>query len=143
MHPYLLLSILITGLSQLTMVTAQMWGFFFIFKAFDSEPHKWLLYKLQYSSIRGPILCWISSFLSCSQQRVVINGCQSIWLPVLSGVPQGTVLGPLLFLLYVSDIETDVTSEIRLFADDCIVYRTITSSADCVVLQSDISKLQS
>jgi len=46
-------------------------------KAFDSEPHKWLLYKLQYNGIRGPILCWISSFLSCRQQRVVINGSQS------------------------------------------------------------------
>jgi len=101
------------------------------------------LYKLQYYGIRGPIFCWISSFLSCCQQRVVINGNQSTWLPVLSGVPQGTVLGPLLFLLYINDIETDVTSEIRLFTDDCIVYRTIKSSTDCVVLQSDISKLQS
>ena len=58
-------------------------------------------------------------------------------------VSQGTVLGPLLFLLYINDLETDVTSEIRLFADDCIVYRTIKSSAEYVVLQSDISKLQS
>jgi len=110
-------------------------------KAFDSVPHKRLLYKLQYYDIRGPILCWISSFLSCHQQRVVINGSQSTWLPVLSSVPQVTVLGPLLFLLYINDIETDVTSEIRLFADDCILYRTIKSSANCVVLQSDISKL--
>ena len=78
------------------------------------------------------------SFLSGRQQRVVISGSQSIWLPVLSGVPQGTVLEPLLFLLYINDIDTDVTSEIRLFADDCMVYRTIKSSADCVVLQSDI-----
>ena len=81
-------------------------------------------------------------FLSC-QQRIVINGSQSTWLLVLSGVSRGTVLGPLLFLLYINDIDTDVTSEIRLFADDCILYRTIKSSAACVVLQSDISKLQS
>jgi len=74
-------------------------------KAFDSVPHKRLLYKLQCYSIRGPILYWISSFLSCRQQRVVINGSQSTWLPVFSSVLQGTVLGPQLFLLYINDIQ--------------------------------------
>lgn len=111
-------------------------------KAFDSVPHRRLLYKLQCYGIRGPILRWISSFLCHRQQRVVINGNQSAWLPVLSGVPQGTVLGPLLFLLYINDIESNISSEIRLFADDCILYRTIKSAADPLALQTDISKLQ-
>jgi len=71
----------------------------------------------------------------------VVNGAQSSWLPVLSGVPPGTVLGPLLFLIYINDIVLGIDSEIRLFADDCIVYRQIRNSCDSVSLQSDINKL--
>ena len=70
-------------------------------------------------------------------QRVVLNGAQSRFLPVLSGVPQGTVLGPLLFVLYINDI-TDGISEIRLFADDCILDRQIRTHVDCITLQQDI-----
>ena len=58
-------------------------------------------------------------------QRVVVNGVKSDWAPVLSGVLQGTVLGPLLFSLYINDIPSDIESEIRLFADDCVCYREI------------------
>src|SRR5258706_1847588 len=65
------------------------------------------------------------------------------WLPVASGVPQGTVLGPLLFLLYINDITSDIRSQIRLFADDCIVYRTINNPLDSTILQQDIDSLQS
>ena len=65
---------------------------------------------------------WIDSFLCFRQQRVVVNGVKSDWAPVLSGVPQGTVLGPLLFSLYINDISSDIESEIRLFADDCVCY---------------------
>ena len=67
---------------------------------------------------------WIDSFLYFRQQRVVVNGVKSDWAPVLSGVPQGTVLGPLLFSLYINDISSDIESEIRLFADDCDCYRS-------------------
>ena len=70
-------------------------------------------------------LKWIDSFLCFRQQRVVVNGVKSDWAPVLSGVPQGTVLGPLLFSLYINDISSDIESEIRLFADDCVCYREI------------------
>ena len=63
---------------------------------------------------------WIDSFLCYRQQRVVVNGAKSDWVPVLSGVPQGTVHGPLLFPLYINDISTDIDSEIRFFADDCV-----------------------
>ena len=110
-------------------------------KAFDSVPHRRLLSKIESYGIRGTTLAWIRSFLSNRVQRVVINGSQSSWLPVISGVPQGTVLGPLLFLLYINDITTNIQSEIRLFADDCILYRTIQSDADVVTLQDDINTM--
>ena len=77
------------------------------------------------------------------EQRVTINGSKSSWLPVTSGVPQATVLGPLLFLLYINDIASNIQSEIRLLADDCILYRTINKSADCLNLQDDINQLLS
>jgi len=112
-------------------------------KAFDSVPHERLLVKLQSYGIRGNILTWLSSFLTNRDQRVMVNGSQSSWLPVTSGVPQGTVLGPLLFLLYINDITDNIDSEIRLFADDCILYRTIRSSADQAILQHDIDTLHS
>ena len=65
---------------------------------------------------------WTDSFLCFRQQRVVVNGVKSDWAPVLSGVPQGTVLGPLLFSLYINGISSDIESEIRLFADDCVSF---------------------
>ena len=72
-------------------------------------------------------LVWIDSFLCNRQQRVVVNGAKSQWAPVLSGVPQGIVLGPLLFSLYINDIMVGIESEIRLFAD-CVCYRQIDST---------------
>ena len=86
---------------------------------------------------------WIDSFLCFRQQRVVVNGVKSDWAPVLSGVPQGTVLGPLLFSLYINDISSDIESEIRLFADDCVCYREIKDEKDTMKLQRDIDRLGS
>ena len=86
-------------------------------------------------------LVWIDSFLCNRQQRVVVNGAKSQWAPVLSGVPQGTVLGPLLFSLYINDIMVGIESEIRLFADDCVCYRRIDSTEDTSKLQKDIEQL--
>ena len=63
---------------------------------------------------------WIDDFMCFRHQRVVVNGVKSDWGPVVSGVPQGTVLGPLLFSLHINDIMPDIESEIRLFADDCV-----------------------
>ena len=83
----------------------------------------------------------IDSFLCPRKQRVVINGAKSKWAPVLSGVPQGTDLSPLLFSLYINDIMVDKDSEIRLFADDCVCYRQIHSIEDTVKLQRDINRL--
>ena len=75
------------------------------------------------------------------QQRVVVNGVKSGWAPVVSGVPQGTVLGPLLFFLHINDITADIESEIRLFADDCVCYRKIKDKEDTLKLQRDIGRL--
>ena len=108
-------------------------------KAFDTPPHELLKSKL----FRYGIGVWIDSFLCFRQQRVVVNGVKSDWAPVLSGVPQGTVLGPLLFSLYINDISSDIESEIRLFADDCVCYREFKDEVDTLKLQRDIDRLGS
>ena len=82
-------------------------------------------------------LKWINSFLCFRQQRVVVNGVKSDWAPVLSGVPQGTVLG-CCSLFTLNDITSDIESEIRLFADDCVCYCKIKDEEDKVKLQRDI-----
>jgi hypothetical protein len=106
-------------------------------KAFDCVPHERLKSKLHFYGIRGNTLQWISMFLMRRQQRVVVNGEASKWHQVISGVPQGTVLGPLLFLIYINDIVDGLQCNIRLF-DDCILYNTITNNEDCVKLQKDL-----
>ena len=110
-------------------------------KAFDTVPHQRLLQKLLACGIGGTTYTWIKSFLVERYQRVQINGSHSSWLPVLSGVPQGTVLGPLLFLIYINDLTNNLQSDIRLFADDCILYREVKNSSDSAVLQSDLDAL--
>ena len=101
-------------------------------KAFDTPPHELLKSKLFSYGIGG------KAFLCYIQQRVVVNGVKSDWAPVVSGVPQGTVLGPLLFSLHINDITADIESEIRLFADDCVCYREIKDKEDTLKLQRDI-----
>ena len=111
-------------------------------KAFDKVSHKHLCTKLHYYGIRDPILDWIKDFISNRSQQVILDGCSSESLPVTSGVPQGTVLGPLLFLCFVNDIPDCVSSNIRLYADDILLYRTINVMDDCVKLQDDLNALQ-
>ena len=92
-------------------------------KAFDKVPHKRLLHKLCHYGVRGKTLQWITSFLSSRTQQVLVEGCESAKLDVLSGGPQGTLLGPLLFLVYINDLpEVVSTSTLRLFADDSRYY---------------------
>ena len=110
-------------------------------KAFDIVAHEHLKSKLRSYGIADGTLLWISSFLEGRKQRVVVNGTSSKWTNVQSGVPQGIVLGPLLFLLFINDKTENITSEIRLFADDCILYRTISSPTDADLLQKDLDML--
>ena len=84
-------------------------------KAFETTPHELLKCKLYGYGIGEKTLKWIDSFVCDRQQRVMVNGVKSDWAPIFSGVPQGTVLGPLLFSLYINDITEDVDSELRLF----------------------------
>ena len=108
-------------------------------KIFDSVAHEHLLIKLQYIGIDGELLQWIHSFLTHRLHRVVVNGTFSDWLSVRSGVPQGSVLGPLLFLFYIDDLHTIVRhSKLKLYANDVALYREIKSEADCYLLQEDL-----
>ena len=112
-------------------------------KAFDKVPHTCLALKLEHYGVRGNNLKWIQSFLSNQTQMVVLNGKQSETIPVTSGVPQGTVLGPLLFLVYINDLPDKVRSRTaRLFADDCLLYRNVETPQDIDSLQEDLDALQ-
>ena len=111
-------------------------------KAFDKVPHKRLLSKLTSYGITGNKHNWVTSFLSNRKQRVSVNGALSDITDVTSGVPQGSVLGPILFLLYINDINENVQSSIRLFADDSIIYRKINANIDHQILQTDLIQLE-
>ena len=91
-------------------------------KAFDKVSHDKLLHKIRYYVTGGKTNTWISAFLCSRSQQVVVNGQTSQSAGVLSGVPQGSVLSPMLFLMYINDIAEGVISQMRMFADDSIVY---------------------
>ena len=112
-------------------------------KAFDTVPHGRLLRKLEHCGINGPISIWIKNFLCYRKQSVMIEGVKSREDTVDSGVPQGTVLGPLLFLIYISDLPSVLHPQtaVRLFADDCLIYRSVQSIDDQVLLQRDLDYL--
>ena len=111
-------------------------------KAFDVVPHGSLLVKLRHYGIRGNTLKWIDSFLSHRTQKVVVDGEMSDLAPVTSGVPQGSVLGPILFLVFINDMPECITSTSRLFADDTIVYREVRCDDDRQALQDDLKALE-
>ena len=110
-------------------------------KAFDKVPHRRLLHKLEYYGIRGSTHKWINSWLSRRTQQVVLDGQASDPVPVLSGVPKGSVLGPVLFLLFINDLPDNIRSSVCLFADNCVLYRNIHSLQDCLTLQEDLTSL--
>ena len=111
-------------------------------KAFDKVTHEKLLQKFHFYGIRRYTLKWIKGFLDNRKQSVVINGINSDSIPVSSGVPQGSVLGPILFLAYINDLPEQVRSRVRLFADDTAMYRAVSSLSEANILQDDLSKLE-
>ena len=110
-------------------------------KAFYVIPHSKILMELDYYGIRANTKNWIASFLTKRYQLVCVNGQSSAWKPVLSGTPRGTVLGPHLFLLHITNIHHQVSSITILFADDCLVYTEINSAEDEAALQSDLNAI--
>ena len=110
-------------------------------KAFDTVPHQRLLSKLSSYGIGGCLLDWIKSFLLDRRQVVRVNGVESYSCEVKSGVPQGSVLGPLLFVIYINDLPECITSTSYLFADDTKILRKIYSEEDAKQLQHDIDIL--
>lgn len=111
-------------------------------KAFDKVPHSRLLQKTSRLNLHRHVFNWIKAFLTNRKQFVHVNDHSSDLSHVLSSVPQGIVLGPLLFLIYINDIPLSVESNIRLFADDCVLYRPINNPTDVSSLQHDLSRIQ-
>ena len=108
---------------------------------FNKVPHHHLCLKLSHYGIRGGTLFWIGNFLT-GRSQVIVNGCSNNPTNVMSGVPHRTVVTPLLFLCYIKDLPENVSSEVRLYADDVLIYNTIHSKEDCLMLQEDLNSLQ-
>ena len=112
-------------------------------KAFDKVPLQRLLLKLKAHGIGNDVINWIEKLLTHRKQRVIVDGEISNWKSVLSGVPQGSVLSPILFLIYIyiNDLEDDISSKVLKFADDTKVFRKVTNDTDKQSLQDNLDKL--
>ena len=110
-------------------------------KTFYKVPHQRLLLKLKADGIGDGIIDWIEQWLTERWQRVVVDGVVSNWKLVLSGVPQGSVLGPLLFLIYINDLDDNITGNVLKFADDTKVFRKVNTDGDKQHLQNYRDKL--
>ena len=111
-------------------------------KAFDTVPHKRFSNKLKGYGISGELLNWIKAFLSDRTQTVKVNGVSSATDPVMSGTLPSSVLGPVLFIIFINDVLDNVQSDGFLFADDTKVFRSVESKADAEALQADINALE-
>jgi hypothetical protein len=110
-------------------------------KAFDKVSHQFLLHKLRAYGYDSYTCNWVKAFLSNRKQRVVLGETSSEWLDVLSGVPQGSCIGPLLFLIFINDMPSLVQHVCKLFADDTKLIAVIKSASDRTLLQSDLDRL--
>jgi hypothetical protein len=110
-------------------------------KAFDTVPHMRLLKKMEAYGICGEVLAWVKGFLETRNQRVVLGKDVSDWKSVKSGVPQGNVLGPVLFLIFINDLPTVVKCFVKLFADDTKSYTVVRNECDRQQLQRDLDSL--
>jgi Reverse transcriptase (RNA-dependent DNA polymerase)/Endonuclease-reverse transcriptase len=112
-------------------------------KAFDTVVHSKLLYKLSCYGVCDMVLSWVRNFLSCRLQAVRVGNCVSLYAAVVSGVPQGSVLGPVLFIIFVNDIVTCTNGsvKVKLFADDTKVYSVIDDNLSSVMLQSVLDNI--
>ena len=110
-------------------------------KAFDKVPHKRLIEKLKAHGIRGEVANWIEEWLSDRKQRVVVNGENSEWEQVESEVPQGSVLGPVLFTVFINDLDDRIESRITKFADDTKLIGRAGSKENTDIIQEDLNKL--
>ena len=109
-------------------------------KAFDKVPHNRLIYKLQTLGITGLVSEWIKEWLHDRKMRVVLNGETSLWKSIKSSVPQGSVLGPLLFIIFMNDFDTESTTYNPKFADDTKLVQLIRNVGDYLNLQNSIDK---
>ena len=114
-------------------------------RAFDTVPHRRLIYKLETYGETDNLLNWIHSFLTGRKHRVCVGGTFSMWADVISGIPQGSVLGSLLFVLFINDLPETIknNTDIYLFADDTKIFRAIYNDDDCQKLQEDLDSLYS
>lgn len=145
MHGRSCLTNLLEALESWTTALDEGWGIDIIYldyrKAFDSVPPKRLIKRLQACGLSGNLLKWIESFVTGRKMRVTIRGFFSEWIQVLSGVPQGSVLGPLLFLLFVNELPNWIVTNMKMFADDTKLWTTVTSISDSQQLQQDLESL--
>ena len=112
-------------------------------KAFDEVPHHRLSIKMRALGIGGELVTWIENWLKGRKQKVVLNGEESDWVPVTSGVPQGSVLGPVLFVIFINDLDDGIVNRIWKFADDTKVLAKVNCQKDITDLQEDVKKLVS
>jgi hypothetical protein len=110
-------------------------------KAFDSVPHERLCIKLQAYGIKDDLLNWFKAFLSNRTQRLILGNSISEWLMVLSGIPQGSVISTLLFIIYINDLTEDIKNNCKLYADDTKIITIKKNEDDVLNLQNNINKL--
>ena len=115
--------------------------FLYLKKAFDSVPHRDLLTVVENTGLHPILLQWICSYLTARSQRVVVDGVSSSEVHAVSGVPQGSVLGPLLFKLYINGVRLTTGSKLMLYADDLILYKPIKKQKDYIDVQKDLDTL--